>query len=266
MPDIRGSEWVLVGPLAFKACVGRLSASGVGSIPTRSRHSWGGTAGSHGSGGPPHSRLRLRASIGTAIGVAAILVTGRAGAIGAGDPASPAEPSVLRIEAPAGSAAPDTVAAAGEVPDSTLATRGGLDSPTAVMARSLVFPGWGQAKNRSWLKAIVVAGVEGAFLERIAYENRMADRYAALADAYAADDPLRVPFDQGVERHRNHRRDFVWWTGLWVFLAMGDAYTDAHLKHFDVRLQEDPPSGDRGDAAPGAAGSLRVQIGLVAHW
>jgi hypothetical protein len=47
---------------------------------------------------------------------------------------------------------------------------------------------------------------------------------------------------------------------------MGDAYTDAHLKHFDVRLQEDPSSGDRSDATPRAAGSPRVQIGLVARW
>jgi hypothetical protein len=193
-------------------------------------------------------------------------LTGRAGASGLSDPASPAGPPVLRIEAPAGHVTPDTTAAAGEVPDSTLATRGGLNSPTAVMARSLIFPGWGQAKNHAWLKAIVVAGVEGAFLERIAYENRMADRYAALANAYATDDPRRVAFDQGIERHRHHRRDFTWWTGLWVFLAMGDAYTDAHLRHFDVRLQEDSSSGDRSDATPGAVGNLRIQIGLVAHW
>jgi hypothetical protein len=221
---------------------------------------------SHGSGVPPHSHARRRARIGTAIGIAAILLTGKAGATGARDPASPAEQPVLRIEVPAEQATADTTAAAGGVPDSTLGALSGLNSPTAVMARSLIIPGWGQAKNRAWVKAIVVAGVEGAFLERIAYESRMANRYAALADAYATDDPLRVPLDQGVERHRNHRRDFVWWTGLWVFLAMGDAYTDAHLKHFDVRLQEDPSPGDRSDATPGEAGRLRIQVGLVAHW
>jgi hypothetical protein len=215
---------------------------------------------------PPHSHLRQRACIGSAIAIAAVLSTGRAGATGVSGPASLAEPPVLRIETPAGDVSPDTTAAAGEVPDSTLAAPGGLDSPTAVMARSLLFPGWGQAKNRAWLKAILVAGVEWAFLERIAYEDRMADRYAALADDYAPDDPLRVPYDQGVERHLNHRRDFIWWTALWVFVAMGDAYTDAHLKHFDVRLQEDPSSGDRSDATPRAAGSPRVQIGLVARW
>jgi len=265
MPEIRGSEWVLVGPLAFKACVGRLLASGVGSIPTRSRHSRGGTAVSVGSGVPPSSLPWRQARRGIALLLAAGLAAGSAGAIGAHDPDPPAEAPMLRIEAPMPAAVRDSTARA-VVPDSVRAAPGGLNSPTAVMARSLLFPGWGQAKNHAWLKAILVAGVEGAFLERIAYEDRMADRNAALAGARVADDPRRGAYDRAAERHREHRRDFIWWTGLWVFLAMGDAYTDAHLKHFDVSLQEDAPSGDRSDAAPGVVGGLRIQVGLVAHW
>lgn len=163
-------------------------------------------------------------------------------------------------------AEPDTTAVRQAAPDSTLAAPGVLHSPTAVMARSLLFPGWGQAKNRAWWKAIIVAGVEGAFLERIAFEDRMADRNAALAAARASDDPRRGAYDRAAERHREHRRDFIWWTGLWVFLAMGDAYTDAHLKAFDVRLQEEPIPADQSDARPGSAAGLRIQVGLVAHW
>jgi hypothetical protein len=145
--------------------------------------------------------------------------------------------------------------------ESTLATARGLDSPTAVMARSLLVPGWGQAKNGQWVKAIVTAGIEGTLLERVFFEDRLARRYSRIAARYPLDDPGRVPWDRGVERHRAHRRDFIWWTSLFVMLSMGDAFVEAHLKHFDVRLQDQAPAG--GDGGGGGAG---VAVGLVVRW
>ena len=248
MPEIFGSEWVLVGPLAFKACVGRLLASGVGSIPTRSRHLRGGTIGTFGSGVP--SRLPRVRRIGCGMAIAVWLGWIGAGAVA---PVASAGEATRPQDKPAEA-------------DSVLATPRGLDSPTAVMARSLLVPGWGQAKNGAWWKAILVAGIEGAFLERIAYEDRMADRYAARASGYDRDDPRRVPWDLGAQRHRNHRRDFIWWTGICVFLSMGDAYTDAHLKHFDVRLDPDEATPAPGGGESDANGGLRLQIGFVTHW
>jgi hypothetical protein len=161
---------------------------------------------------------------------------------------------------------PDSTAAAAAVPDSTLAAPRGFDSPTAVMFRSLLIPGWGQAKNGAWLKAILVAGIEGAFLERIAFEDRMAHRFASHAATFAPDDPDRDSWDAGVLRHRNHRRDFIWWTSLFVFLSMGDAYTDAHLKRFDVRLQDETPPPDPGSGASVGPGRQGLQIAIETRW
>jgi hypothetical protein len=131
------------------------------------------------------------------------------------------------------------------------------------MARSLLVPGWGQAKNGAWWKAILVAGLEGAFLERIAYENRMAHRYDALIAGRAADDPDLPMLEAGARRHRSHRRDFVWWTSMLVILSMGDAYADAHLRRFDVRVQDD---GDDQAGAPGRGAAPRVEVGLAWRW
>src|SRR4029079_3275775 len=39
--------------------------------------------------------------------------------------------------------------------------RGKYDAPVWVMARSAVFPGWGQAHNKAWFKAGLVAAAEG---------------------------------------------------------------------------------------------------------
>jgi hypothetical protein len=144
-------------------------------------------------------------------------------------------------------------------PESTQIVGRGLDAPTAVMARSLLFPGWGQAKNGMWVKAVAVAAIEGSLLERVLFEDRIARRYGSLAERLPVDDPARVPYDQGLARHRAHRRDFIWWTSLFVLLSMGDAYTDAHLKRFDVRLQDSPPAeGSRG----GGSGGVRLEISL----
>jgi hypothetical protein len=150
-------------------------------------------------------------------------------------------------------------AADGEKPaapaESTIVVGRGLDAPTAVMARSLLFPGWGQAKNGMWVKAVAVAAIETSLLERVFFEDRIARRYGTLAERLPVDDPARVPYDQGLARHRAHRRDFIWWTSLFALLSMGDAYVDAHLKRFDVRLQD--------SASPsGPPGGVRLEISL----
>ncbi|MCK4303381.1 MAG: hypothetical protein KAY24_04020 [Candidatus Eisenbacteria sp.] len=138
------------------------------------------------------------------------------------------------------------------------ATTGRFDTPTWVALRSLVMPGWGQAKNGAWLKALLVAGVEMAFIERLVFENRMVHEYRDKALA----DPSEAAFYQmKTERHESHRRDFIWWTSFLVALAMGDAYVDAHLHDFDVRLQAEPsiePGGQ--DESVGLA--VRVSLGL----
>jgi len=114
---------------------------------------------------------------------------------------------------------------------------GFLGAPSWVLLRSFLVPAWGQVHNRAWIKALVVAGIEGAMIERLLYERRRVHHYRALA----YERPLEADYYFAKERrHRLHRRDFIWWTSLFVFMSMWDAYVDAHLKFLDVDLQTDP--------------------------
>lgn len=140
---------------------------------------------------------------------------------------------------------------------------GRFDAPTWVMFRSLAFPGWGQAKNGTWLKALIVAGIEVAFIERLVYENRMVHEYRDKAAACPPESDEKADYyRQKQERHESHRRDFIWWTSLFVLLSMGDAYVDAHLRAFDVRLQAEPEVGEGDGDGESAALSLRISLAL----
>ncbi len=117
--------------------------------------------------------------------------------------------------------------------------------PTTALVLSMLVPGGGQAYNGKWLKALIVAGGEVAFLERLAYEYRMVSRFRSkvecarlwgnTADANRYESKLR--------HHKSHRTDFIWWTSLYVVLSMVDAYVDAHLAGFNVSLQA-PAEGE----------------------
>ncbi|MFH1144368.1 MAG: DUF5683 domain-containing protein [Candidatus Eisenbacteria bacterium] len=164
---------------------------------------------------------------------------------------------------PGETAAPgDTVAAAAAgAGEESRIVGSGLNSPTFVMLRSLLIPGWGQMKNGAWLKAFVVAGIESALLERLYFEDRVSDESASKAAQFAPGTDERARYDWKAEKHDRHRRDFIWWSALFVALSMGDAYVDAHLKRFDVRIQTETPEA----ALPGGAGAtpgIAVQVGL----
>jgi hypothetical protein len=192
---------------------------------------------------------------------------------GAGD-----APASLAPEAgaPGPAALPDSAihADSAALSDSAAVELHGFDAPTWVMVRSALVPGWGQAKNGSWWKALLVAGLEGAFLERLHYEDRRVHVYRAKAAAVPAETSTRDYLDAKVRRHLAHRRDFTWWTAFFAVLALADAYVDAHLRHFDVRLEATPgastpvrvdapaapPEPDGGP--PGAGWGLRVGLRL----
>jgi hypothetical protein len=128
-----------------------------------------------------------------------------------------------------------------EQPDDTLAVRAtGLNAPTLVMLRSVLVPGWGQAKNGAWIKAVLFAGMGAALYERVYFENRMVREYAQKAQDAHGDESLVNHYEKKVARHENHRRDFIWWTCIFLGFCGGDAYVDAHLKGFDVRIQVEP--------------------------
>lgn len=144
--------------------------------------------------------------------------------------------------------------------DDPIAPGGRFDAPAWVMLRSALVPGWGQAKNGEWLKVLLAVGLEATFAERLRFEHCMVQRYEQRllwAEVRGAGAIERDQLRWRVEKHENHRRDFIWWTSMLVVLSMGDAFVDAHLKGFDVRLQAEPAGGE---AAPEESG---VRLGLV---
>ncbi len=165
----------------------------------------------------------------------------------------------------ASAAAANVPAAAQEAEADSIAApateRGTFDAPGWVMLRSGLIPGWGQAKNGKWLKALFVVGLEGLFFERLWFEYDRIDYYRERAHALPADEEAkRAYYWSKVERHRMHRRDYIWWTSLVVLLAMGDAFVDAHLRDFDVDLQYQTAPEGPDDAGQGST-SMRLSLG-----
>ena len=101
-----------------------------------------------------------------------------------------------------------------------------FQSPTGIMFRSLVVPGWGQATNHAWVKAVLVAGGETVLIASIVQDSHQ------LQSLESTDPQYGVIYD--------HRQRNAWWLGGLVFLSMVDAYVDAHLKGFDVQLGPEP--------------------------
>jgi hypothetical protein len=141
--------------------------------------------------------------------------------------------AVDAIAAPAdtGAAAVDTAAAPARRPGSRQPESVGFfRSPTGIMLRSVVVPGWGQATNGSWVKAGVAVVVEGALIASIVRESQR------LQD--------QTPGTAQYEDTYNQRQQAIWWLGAAVLLSMIDAYVDAHLKSGDVELGPEPgPDG-----------------------
>jgi hypothetical protein len=107
---------------------------------------------------------------------------------------------------------------------------GFFHSPTGIMLRSLVVPGWGQATNGSWIKAGVAVVGEGLLIASIVRDT------GRLKDL----SPGTVEY----ENVYNQRQQEAWWLGAVVALSMIDAYVDAHLKGGDLELGPEPgPDG-----------------------
>jgi hypothetical protein len=101
-----------------------------------------------------------------------------------------------------------------------------FQSPSGIMLRSLVVPGWGQATNHAWVKAALVAGGESVLIASIVQDSHKLETLDSTDPEYA------VIYD--------HRQRNAWWLGGVVFLSMVDAYVDAHLKGFDVQVEPEP--------------------------
>jgi hypothetical protein len=137
--------------------------------------------------------------------------------------------------------------------------------PRWVMLRSLAVPGWGQLYNGSWLKAALVAGVEGWLIAGLIDDERALDRFSRRVDeAQAAQD--EEAYDAAVLAYNDRLDQSInrrWLLGGALAYALLDAYVDAHFRNFDVEFQQNPalPPGyvppRTGKRSGGARMSLR---------
>ncbi len=209
----------------FKSSCRALITSEVGSIPTRSRqrllrvaHA---TRGGRGPGGP----------------VRAALVLVLAAALADAAPAA----------ADAGTASP-------------VAASPSTASPVSTLLRSLACPGWGQLENGQELKAVAVFGAEVGLLASGFVELRRAERSLEAQDR-AADRGDAAEAAEEYQRYLDRRDRGIsrfWWAGFAVLLSMLDAYTDAHLRDFDMGSEFERPA-EALPAAPAAPGSPDVR-------
>jgi hypothetical protein len=98
-----------------------------------------------------------------------------------------------------------------------------LRSPTGALLRSLAIPGWGQAYNKKYFKAIIVAGGQGVLLgSAIAEWKRASD---------AKNDTSLSSFQrlEDYRLHTNNRNMLLWLYAAATVVSILDAYVDAHL-------------------------------------
>jgi len=140
--------------------------------------------------------------------------------------------------------------------------------PRMVMARSLLVPGWGQAYNHAWLKAVAVATGEGLLGARIVQDQRRLDDLLGELDRVRAGpipgmtDDERLARESQLVNEYNARLDQrlarQWILGAVLAYALVDAYVDAHFRDFEIEFRHDPalPAGTP-QAPPGDGGAAR---------
>jgi uncharacterized protein DUF5683 len=225
----------------FKSFSWASSASGVGSIPTRSRHLLavalcGATflaAGAHRSHAqsPPADTTRSELPLVRSIG---------------------REGAPARDTTAADTTAADTTRTATPAPAAPPAPRlawgAGRDAPWRVMMRSALVPGWGQLYNRQWIKAGIVIAAEGGLVATAVVYRIKANK--------ESDPVFYADYD-------NTSRAALWYGAGVVLLSMIDAYVDAHLYRFadqfpPIHVRLEPAPGDPVPGDPRVTASLRV--------
>jgi len=119
-------------------------------------------------------------------------------------------------------------------------------SPMGALMRSIAIPGWGQYYNKKYLKSAVIFCGESFFIYKAAHW------WIKTEDQYNTVQTITDPIDKPLAfsyylSYRGKRDDYLWATGITIFLSMFDAYVDAHLAGFDVDLTPDfQPPQERG--------------------
>jgi hypothetical protein len=100
--------------------------------------------------------------------------------------------------------------------------------PTVALFKSMLVPGLGQIGNRRYVKAAVVAGLEGWLIGMAVHRGIQA---SDARDLYLSEENTsrRWTLFYEYDRVRKSRNKYLWFAGLTIFVSMFDAYVDAHL-------------------------------------
>lgn len=116
--------------------------------------------------------------------------------------------------------------------------------PTIALFKSMVIPGWGQAGNGKYVKAVIFLGLQTWFVaSAIHYGQDAADFRSKWEAAQTVEE--RNKWYGLYDDRRDNRNKFTWFAGINAFVAMFDAYVDAHLSgspeahHDDNKLSVD---------------------------
>lgn len=134
------------------------------------------------------------------------------------------EPLYARVVRPSGPVPVEPAAA------DTGLQAGGRLSPRAVLVRSAVVPGWGQAAGGHWVKALLFAGAGAGWLTSAVVES------SRVADA-------PTPQEHADRAARRNTRVLLYL--VTATLSAVDAYVDAHLEDFDLDAGNLESSGVR---------------------
>jgi hypothetical protein len=155
----------------------------------------------------------------------------------------------------------------------TLPVKHLFDQPRFVMGRSLVFPGWGQFHNHSYIKAGVVAGLESWLIVRVVQDHGALNDLRAEVDA-ARSRGSDAAYTDAANRYNSRLEQStsrLWFLGGALAYSLIDAYVDANFQGFDVEFRQDPalpggPPVEITPARPGGGGSRGGGMRAALRW
>lgn len=127
--------------------------------------------------------------------------------------------------------------------DGTMFSEKPLKSPWGATVRSIIFPGWGQWYNESYIKSALYLGLV-SYVGYEVYQNNQDYKEAArrvreiqkLPDDQQ-DSELLKKYKKDKKAFKDDRSRFSWYFGLTYLIMLTDAHVDAHLFKFDETIE-----------------------------
>ena len=144
------------------------------------------------------------------------------------------------------------------ITDSTNFEKALIQKPMVALVKSMVIPGLGQLGNRRYTKALIFAGLDAWFVGASLHYGKQTGDFRDKYDD-AVETSLRQDYYQLFLDRKDERNKYRWMAGITAFIAMFDAYVDAHLSGFPDKRDDDRISLDVG---PRIDGSMAASISI----